>query len=997
MKCGPALILVAAFFLPGAAPANPPGDTIRKPAVFRVTTDIVHRNVQPFAANIDSFGNSLTGNGAGFEPVVFRNKFIASVDSPDRVIAPPEALSQWDTLREGFLDDATVHVYRIENGRFRMVREDRVTAGGAHASGWIRALPGNQVIAPDTTRYSFRWDSWNRPGARYYFVVRAIDKFGNLSPESPTFEISSPEKTGEPVTPRNTLVPFEPARKPAFGAKPINPPDSLRGKLGGDGRLMLEWEPVGSTDLAGYIVYRSDYPPHRHSGYYLQLSGKPASPAQHVKTGDMVVISKKIYSLSRNRDLAYRVWGAGNEYNKLMPGLIQSFPDETPGKTWSLVRHPADTPVEEPGETFLELRLAAGARESLTIYNHSGTDQFWYDVLEKRAYKAEVWLRQEGNGSVRFRLTGFHGNGPHIIKPVVFDVGRGWKKYVTLFTPRAVQSGSSPGAMVLEFTGPATFHVDNFRVYRADTPYLDLLPHEYESIRSSGIPSLRTPGLIMTGVRTYDMDQFTNSGGANSGTRKSNTLPQTLAMMRAAGVRPWLQIEFHMNPREWLGFVEYMAAPYDPKVDSPASKPWAHKRHRQGQTRPWVQEFDRIHLELSNETWNSLFAPWTFSPMTDAVSKKRYSPGEVYGLFQEYVRSVMRSSPYWQSAHLGEKFIFMLGGWAGVVEYGHDAASTSPSSNFLTIAAYNGGWDQAEDPLKPDPAGLFRILSDVNQSAVPVADLFVKKLRELKTRGLRHLQLGAYEAGPGYVMNGLNNARVTAEQARAQEQAMKSLAAGTATLDSFLARAYRGFVIQNFYAFGTGDRWKSHAEWYHGGQAYPSWKLLALFNNEATGDMLRTETLGVPTTNLEAFGRRHATKNAPLAAIYATRRENRYSVFILSRKIPNHPAKGDDGYTPVSIELPFARAKSITLYRMTGAPDANNMFRDDVRIEKLEIPASELGSRFNLNARTGADERGLPPVSSFLYVFEEVDDDGPAPPSRNGRSTTPANPLARRD
>jgi hypothetical protein len=102
------------------------------------------------------------------------------------------------------------------------------------------------------------------------------------------------------------------------------------------------------------------------------------------------------------------------------------------------------------------------------------------------------------------------------------------------------------------------------------------------------------------------------------------------------------------------------------------------------------------------------------------------------------------------------------------------------------------------------------------------------------------------------------------------------------------------------------------------------------------------------------------------------RKEDRYSLFVLSRKIPNHPVSGDDGYTPVTIELPFSEAKSVTLYRMTGAPDANNLLSDNVKVEKLEIPLSTLGRRFSLNVETGADERGLPPASTFLYVFDGV-------------------------
>jgi hypothetical protein len=618
------------------------------------------------------------------------------------------------------------------------------------------------------------------------------------------------------------------------------------------------------------------------------------------------------------------------------------------------------------------------------IYNHGGTGQSWYDVLGKKTYAVEVWLRQEGRGKVRFSLGGFYDSRLQKIKPVVFDVGQGWKKYVAHFTPSAIHDGSSPGAMMLEFTGPATFYVDNFRIYRSDTAYLDLLPRELEAIKSSGMSALRTHGLIKTGIHTYDMEQLTNSGGVISGTRKLNTLPQILRTIRKAGVLPWLQIEFHMNPREWLAFVEYMAAPYDPKVDSPAAKPWAYKRHTQGQARPWIDEFDKIYFELGNETWNRLFAPWSFEAMADAVTKRRYRPGQVYGLFQEYVLSIMRSSPYWRTADLDRKFVFMLGGWSTNMSYGRDAASASPSSDFLTIGAYNGGWDQAEDPPRPDAKGLFNTLADVNQSAIPVADLHAKELLNLKARGSAGLRLGTYEAGPGYALNGLNKARVTKEQAHAQEQVMKSLAAGTATLDSFLARAYRGFDVQNFFTFDSGNLWKSHAKWYHGGQAYPSWKLLSLFNREASGDMLRTETLSVPSAELRAFSRRRAVKDAPLAAVYATREAGRYSIFVISRKVPGYPVSGDDGYTPVDIELPFSTAESVTLYRMTGAPHANNLLHDDVKIEKLDMPALKHGRRFSLNAESGAHRRGLPPASTFLYVFDGMNNTGKGnpPPGR---------------
>ena len=136
--------------------------------------------------------------------------------------------------------------------------------------------------------------------------------------------------------------------------------------------------------------------------------------------------------------------------------------------------------------------------------------------------------------------------------------------------------------------------------------------------------------------------------------------------------------------------------------------------------------------------------------------------------------------------------------------------------------------------------------------------------------------------------------------------------------------------------------------------------------------MLKTEAISVPGVDLQAKQRRIEVRDAPLAAVYATRRANRVSVVVLSRKLAGYPAAGDDGYTPVVLELPFSQAKSITLFRMTGDPRADNLLADNVKIEKVAIAPAALDGKFVLNAKTGADNRGLAPAATYLYVFDGV-------------------------
>ena len=356
-------------------------------------------------------------------------------------------------------------------------------------------------------------------------------------------------------------------------------------------------------------------------------------------------------------------------------------------------------------------------------------------------------------------------------------------------------------------------------------------------------------------------------------------------------------------------------------------------------------------FEIGNETWNGIMRPWIFSGMKDAATGKRYKKGEVYGLYQEYVLSVLRESPYWPA--LAPQLVPVIGGWARNIEYGQSAMAMSPNSQLLAHAAYNGGWDEGEGPVRPTPQGFSSVLTQTLSTALPRAREQEKVAQTLSKTRPTPVVAGTYEAGPGYALNGLNGARVSPEQALLQNQVMKSVAAGTATLDSFLLRAYHGFKVQNFFTFG-GALWASHAKWQNGGQSYPPWKLLALFNREGLGDMLAVETHSVPTINLEPSKRREKVRNGPLVGVYATRVGQRLTLVVVSRRVPNYPKSNDDGRTAVSIDLPITKADKLTLHHLTGGFAAHNLNSSAAQLvqdqqavpstlPRLDIPVLEAG------------------------------------------------------
>ena len=962
------LVIASLIFVTVSVTGDDDYDNYSRPAKFIINSNTINDGLEPFTATIYGFGNSLFNKGGAFEPIVYRNAYIAEEDSPDKVILPASKISNWDSVKSGYLDGAEVRIYRITNNQFRLVRTDTIPEGGFNVSGWRSVLRKERILPADTTSLVYQWNEYGRPGSTQYFIVRAIDKSGKISKASAYLEFNRPKEIDEDYIAAKAikLKSLEETKKSNL----LSAPQDFKGTIDSRGNLVLNWSSVSSSDLAGYLVYRSDYAPPQHKGYFFALSQNPSSKEQHVKKGDMIIVNKKFYTGSRLKHASNRLWDTGTAYRMLVPSLLGHFSDDNPEVSWRLQKHDENTPVTEGGETYLQLDITDDRRVKIGDYNYSGTGQDWYPVLETKPYRVEVWLKSEKETDVRFKIKGFYEKNLEDNKPIVFKAGPKWQRHTATFKPARIQSGNIPSQMRLEIYGPGSFSIDNFRVYQADTEFMDYLPRDYEELEKSGVSALRAHSTIKTRTRTYDMEQLTNAGGVIDSTQHMNTLHQSLKMMKKAGVRPWVQIESHMSPEEWIGFVEYMAAPFNPETDSKEALPWAYKRVKQGQKKPWVDEFDKIYFEIANETWNGRFKPWVFPEMIDSANERYYARGEVYGLYQEYVISILRNSEHWQANNLDDKFSFVLGGWAANSNYGEYAASVSPSSDYLTIAGYNGGWDENEGPPKLNNESFSNLLNQVSQSAIPSTEKLQAIGKKLNEKRARKLGIGTYEAGPGYVLDGLNDEKVTEQQAKEQEEVMKSLSAGTATLDSFLARAYRGFDLQNFFTFGRGHRWRSHTEWYRGGYAHPSWKLISLFNKQATGDMLEVQTKSVPTTDLHKIRWRKAVDDAPLVAVYATRNADRYNVFVISRKVKNYPFQNDEGYSPVEINLPFNNVKSIELFKMDGDMRLNNFESENAKIEKMDIAIENFQPRFAVDDKTGADKMGLPPASTYLYVFK---------------------------
>ncbi len=753
-----------------------------------------------------------------------------------------------------------------------------------------------------------------------------------------------------------------------------------------DGYVTLSWTASPTSGVTGYRVKRSVAPASKQEQRVYLAPG-----ASVLQKWDYVVLEKRF----DNFDMKYvnpRVRGIGNPMN-------------TPGWYWnadlgqvsfSLVPHPQPVPVAmiEPGETCLKIEAREGDQEIKQIVfigTEHGGESIWYGQLEPgKRYRLEVWLRQErlGNGG---EVTFSYGAGYPDIKKA-FRVTGEWAKYVHEFNGPVRPTAAWHFGHMLRFRGPGTLWMDNAWIGRIDRPedaqalYVPNATVLNELLASQPATGPKGAHRIwfldrdatMSSILGWYANSKVNPDWATtvSGTTEM-TVPMGLMFDLATGpdpgsrMKPYLVLQHLLHSeQDWLNFVEYMAAPYDPARDTPESKPWAFRRYQQrGVGTPWTEEFQEITVELGNETWhNGAFPDWLGFNRFMAI----WQGGPEYGLFARYIIENMKTSPYWKRGNLDQKLRFCLGaGYNGSVEadgkvsgYGEEAMQTCPHASRLGHANYVGPkWETGDrSEGKFDDHGLQGTL--LGFLAGPLENqVKMSQAQQSLARTHHAYDIVAYEGGPsGYALPGHDSP----EEKAANEKYGKSLAMAVAALDSWLLSYQYGWTDQCFLGYGQGLYWSSHTPLWDGLRPCAGWQALAMRNRLASGNLMAVETTRTPTILWDK-------KIQPLVGAYAFNQGERWTLGVVSRKLDGRHDGHDygSGATPVSLRLPFQSARKITLHKLSGDPRASNSEKMNIVPQIQEISADGLvDSKLVIDSETGGLEGGMPPGSIYFYVIE---------------------------
>lgn len=946
----------------------------------------------------DNFGmnmiNRRPGSHSGFEPIAWRPLLRPAENSENTLILDAR---QGNRYHEGLFDGARVRVYHPVDGKLTLVRDAHVPAGGHRASGWI-PLPNGVVQAkPQDTSFPVVFDKNARIHAPYWFMVKAVYRNMEESPESQPVAVTPAESSDQkPPKPYIEGRKWKNAKTAPGDARPVAP-KNLRAEYA-DGVATLSWKGVPKEGLIGYRIYYASMDPKQFKGYGIDLDTKAPRPDQMIQRDDIVFIDQYQYRVSKEDEVDYWRWNAEDAWPNCGLRGFSFWPDEDPKKTWELVKHPEPIPPEFtfPGRTCLRLKNETDEPIGVNLQSLAGSDSAWYTTLQAMPHEVEFWLR--GSGKVKIHFSGSYavegdrfpyrvwiGKEKLPIPPLEFQAESAWKKVGGAFTPPGVPA-SGLGHIFLTLDGPGEVYIDNVLIWEANAPPGDFFPSLLDDLREAKIHYMRGCD-IAESRHGWSLDGTTNplGGSEYSGHEfKEATMAWYLRQAKQGGFLPWLQPEICMDEQEWIDLVEYLAAPYDPKKDTPKSKPWAYKRWLSGQKSPWTEEFETIAFEFSNELWNGIYSPYVFNrgEMKDSVTGRVYDHNEANGMFQEYMYSRMRKSPYW-SNQLEQQFRLFLGGWGGfrnALDFGGKSKRHSPSADMITYATYISNSGLGNPEILNDFKRFYLLQSGLS-AVEPINKMIAAYHRELARDG-HPARYGMYEFGPGYHVNMPGRGRVTPEVAETDRRLQRSMIAGVYIFDHIVRRARAGFSEAAFTSFGqnTGS-WGTHTLNMYGAHGYPVWKGIHLFNNYVAGAFFDIDIESMPTWDFPDYEaednykivKREGMENGPLVTVASTMDGDRCTVVLLNRKLDNFPVAGDAGFVPATVRLPFAKARKLTLYKVVSDPRIDDRFEEHAKIRSVELDPRRFDGALSVRADTGADDRGLPPCSMFVYVFEGVD------------------------
>ncbi|MGD0914540.1 MAG: chitobiase/beta-hexosaminidase C-terminal domain-containing protein, partial [Terracidiphilus sp.] len=318
----------------------------------------------------------------------------------------------------------------------------------------------------------------------------------------------------------------------------------------------------------------------------------------------------------KNLDLAIGDYISVEVY---MPGSGDEGWEKTVSGGGTISTESADLSPETPGKQAL--LLSAGRPGQSVALSQT------LDSLEGQGH-----IRLNGNFQVTFRAKSAGGNNqlgvnverlstgiaPYLNQTVALT--NAWQNYTLSFS--ADETGAALCQMQLRFAAAgANVELDDVSLTQANTSSDN--PTAFRDEVVNALKELNPGTIRMAGGSATLGSDIPNQLAAPFARYREGFSPyettsldtaygihEFLQLCAAVGADPWITIPTATTPQEMTDLIEYLTGT--------GSDPWSALRIARGQAAPWTSVFEKVHIELGNETWNDSFAG-------EAMSSRAYS------------------------------------------------------------------------------------------------------------------------------------------------------------------------------------------------------------------------------------------------------------------------------------------------------------------------------------------------------------------------------------
>jgi len=382
-----------------------------------------------------------------------------------------------------------------------------------------------------------------------------------------------------------------------------------------------------------------------------------------------------------------------------------------------------------------------------------------------------------------------------------------------------------------------------------------------------------------------------------------------MRLCKQTGATPWITVGGANTPGDWYTLISYLAGPEH--SDETADRRVAH-----GFAEPWTDSFDTVYLELGNEWWNGIFAPYSI--------REPESYGELCNtIFKRIVKH-----PHFDT----DKIQLVIGGWAvNAHDWNLRLDRASNHHDLISVAPY-----------------LAHALDSADYGAV-FADVE-----------------GSFENGGRATIDGLDGSRLSVYELNTHttggaaspadvSRLATSLGAGIAVLDQAMASMskWRADPINYFTYFqrsyGSGDReraglWGNLVLARDGAhRPRPVWHGLRLANRYIIdGDMVDVNVQGGSSWNQRKNGSVPNLKGLPHVKAYAFLPDDQSAnVLIINRHLTDT--------VRARVQLPFTPKREVVRAQLSGtAIDNNNEEYERVTLTEKSVLLPATGAEFDL-------------------------------------------------